>query len=69
MQLISMSMYKEKKRRLKFKYNTRMFSIKSWILFHIIGDDVISDYAIDCELLYDYYNEPPEYDDRWNDRD
>lgn len=64
-----MSIYKEKKRRLKYRYNTRMFSIKSWVLLYIIGNDVVSDYAIDNDLLYDYYNEPPEPDDRWNDRD
>jgi len=65
MNMIKLSLYKEKKRQWKYKWNTRMFSIKSWILFHIIGDDVISDYAIDCELLYDYYNEPPEDDERF----
>lgn len=69
MQRIKLSWYKEKRRQWRYKYNTKMFIIKSWILFNIIGDEAVTDYAIDCELLYDYYNEPPEPDDRWNDRD
>jgi len=64
-----MSIYKEKKRHYKFVYNTRMFGVKAWIMTHFIGVSDIEDYCIDHDILYDYYNEPPEFDDRWNDRD
>jgi len=64
-----MSIYKEKRRRLRFKYNTKMFSIKSWVIENFIGMSDLEDYCIDNDILSDYYNEPPEPDDRWNDRD
>lgn len=56
-----------KLRQLKFKYNTKVFAIKSWIITNIIGLEDLEDYCIDHDILHDYYNEEPEYD-RW-DRD
>ena len=62
------SMYKEKKRQWKFRYNTKLFIIKTWILTHFIGVEDLEEYCIYHNILHDYYNEPPE-DDYWNDRD
>ncbi len=60
-----MSIYKEKKRQWKFKYNTRMFIIKAWVMTHFIGVEDLEDYCIDHDILYDYYNEPPEENERY----
>ena len=61
------SAYKEKKRQWKFKYNTQIYKIKVWVIEHFIGHDDLQEYCIDHEILRDYYNEPPEYDDYRND--
>ena len=63
-----LSYYKRKKYSYGIKVNTRVYYIKCWILEHIIKDDVIEEYSIDKELLYDYYNEQHE-DDYYHDYD
>ena len=62
------SYYKRKKYSYSIKINTRIYYIKCWILEHIIKDDVVEEYSIDKELLYDYYNEAHE-DDYYHDYD
>ncbi len=42
--------------------------IKYWLL-DFIGDDFIEEYCIDTDLLHDYYNEEPDYEDYRSDRD
>ena len=46
--------------------NKHIYNLKCLILQYIIKDDVIEEYTIDKELLYDYYNDEPDWS---NDRD
>lgn len=61
------SAYKQQKRQFEYKANTQIYKIKVWILDNIIGKDDIEEYCIDRELLADYYNEEPDYEDYRND--
>lgn len=58
-----------KHNKLKTNYHTKIYKIKCWILKNIIGNDDIEEYCIDLDLLHDYYNEEPDHEDFWQDRD
>jgi len=44
-------------------------SIQLWILYNIISPDMIHEYCEDTELMVDYYNEEPDYEDYRHDYD
>lgn len=67
MELVNLGKLKYKVHKTKREFDKHLYNFQYWILNKVIDDDVIEEYAIDTEMLHDYYNEEPEYD-RW-DRD
>ena len=63
------NLYKTKKYKYSLKYNTLIYKLKISLLKKFISDDDLIEYCIDTDLMTDYYNEAPEYEDYYHDRD
>lgn len=60
------------KYKLEQKKKNLSYSLQYWLIkkiFKVLNIDILEDYCIDIELLYDYYNEEPDYEDYRNDLD
>ena len=63
------TLYRNKKYKYSLKYNTLIYKLKISLLKKFISDDDLIEYCIDTDLMTDYYNEAPEYEDYYHDRD
>lgn len=60
--------YKVIKRKLRDYFSKHNELMQLWILKHI-NNEILIEYNIDNDIMTDFYNEEPERDDYYHDRD